>query len=166
MASEVGAGQIYAKLGDTLTAKYKDEYPADYPTTEKAKTFTATAAVGVVVPLPIETVKPSLVDPETGEALVAGKVGEMVMLRTTVTNVATVEKSFTVLFKVVDEAGVTVHIGLAEGSLAGGASFSFGSSWTPTAAGTYKVYAYVWKSLAEPGVVLSEPVVSEIVVTE
>jgi len=166
IATTTGLGQIYAKVGDTLTAKYKDEYPADYATTEKSKVFSKTATVGVVVlPIPMEAAKPSMVSPVTGATITTGKVGERVYLSTTVTNKVVVSKDFEALIQVKDEAGVVVYIGTVGGTIAGGQTLNVRTTWTPPAAGTYTVEVLVWKSLAEPEA-LSEKVTTTITVTE
>jgi len=150
VSSTFETGKVYAKIGDTLYAAYKDKYPADYATTEKSKTFTGTAVVGVPVERPVPASDQKFVDPNTGAEKTEGKVGETIMLQVTVTNVDATNKTFTAIFKVKDLTGATIYIGWASGTLTPGQSFTPAISWTPTAAGTYTIEVLVVKSISEP----------------
>jgi len=146
----IETGKVYAKVGDTLYAKYVDAYPADYPTTEKSKTFTGTAVVGVPVARPVPASDQKFVDPNTGAEKTSGKVGEAIMLQATVKNVDAVSKPFTAIFKVKDSSGATIFISWVSGTLTSGQSLTPAVSWTPSAAGTYTVEVLVIKSISEP----------------
>jgi len=150
ISNTFATGKVFAKLGDTVTAKYKDEYPADYAVTEKPKTFTGTAVVGVPIARPVPASSQKFVDPTTGAEKTSGTVGQAIMLQTTLKNVDATSKSFTAIFKVKDSAGVTIFISWVTGTLAAGQELSPAVSWTPSAAGTYTVDVLVVKSLAEP----------------
>jgi len=150
ISSTYETGKVYARVGDTLTASYRDDYPADYATTGLPKTFTGTALVGVPVERPVPASDQKFVDPNTGAEKTSGKVGEAIMLQATVTNVDAVSKSFTAIFKVKDSAGVTIFISWVTGTLAPGQSLSPAVSWTPSEAGTYTIEVLVVKSIAEP----------------
>ncbi|MEM4436625.1 MAG: hypothetical protein QXO22_06715 [Thermosphaera sp.] len=142
----VGAPQVPAKLGDTLTIEYVDPIATDG--TEKL--FSKRVMVGVPIerPVPVSAVK--FADPITGAEKVVGKVGEMVLLQAMVKNVDVVDRSCTVVFKVKDATGATIYIGTATATLAPGQEFSPGITWTPMLAGNYTVEVLVIKSLAEP----------------
>jgi len=150
VSNTFATGKVYAKVGDTLYATYKDEYPADYATTEKPKTFTSTAVVGVPVERPVPASDQKFVDPNTGTEKTEGKVGETIMLQVTVTNVDVTNKSFTAIFKVKDSNGATIYIGWASGTLSPSQTFTPAISWTPTDVGTYTVEVLVVKSIPEP----------------
>jgi hypothetical protein len=143
-------GKVYAKYGDTLYAKYTDPYPADYADTKKSKIFTGTAIVGVPVARPVPASAQKFVDPVTGAEVTAGNVGKAIGLQATVKNVDVVSKPFTAVFKVKDEAGVTIYIAWISGTLAPGQELTPGVSWTPDKSGNYTVEVMVFKSLAEP----------------
>ncbi|MEM4537934.1 MAG: hypothetical protein QXP68_04225 [Thermosphaera sp.] len=142
----VGAPQVPAKLGDTLTIEYVDPIATDG--TEKL--FSKRVMVGVPIerPVPVSAVK--FADPITGAEKVVGKVGEMVLLQAMAKNVDVVDRSCTVVFKVKDATGATIYIGTATATLAPGQEFSPGITWTPMLAGNYTVEVLVIKSLAEP----------------
>ncbi|MCS7097754.1 MAG: hypothetical protein NZ922_02095, partial [Candidatus Methanomethyliaceae archaeon] len=157
-------GKIFARVGDTVTAKYTDEYPADYATTGKKKTFTGTAIVGVPIERPVPASDAKFVDPTTGAEKVTAKVGETTMLQATVRNVDVVDRPFTAIFKVKDAAGVTIFISWITGTIAPGQSLSPAVSWTSTAPGTYTIEVLVIRSIAEP-TPYSDPVTRTLTVT-
>ncbi|MEM0232038.1 MAG: hypothetical protein QXG78_02890, partial [Candidatus Methanomethyliaceae archaeon] len=150
IVSAYETGKLYVKIGDTITVQYKDELPADYAITEKSKTFTATAIVGVPIERPVPASAQKFVDPVTGAEKVSGKVGETVMLQASVKNVDVVDRPFTAIFKVKDAAGVTIFISWITGTLAPGQELSPAVSWTPGMAGSYTIEVLVIKSIAEP----------------
>lgn len=150
ISSTFATGKVYAKVGDTLTAKFTDALPADYATTGKTKSFTGTAVVGVPVARPVPASAQKFVDPNTGAEKTAGAVGTAIGLQATVKNVDVVSKAFTAIFKVKDSAGVTIFISWVTGTLAAGQELTPGVSWTPSAPGTYTVEVLVIKSLSEP----------------
>ncbi|MBS7605726.1 hypothetical protein KEJ31_05445, partial [Candidatus Bathyarchaeota archaeon] len=142
----VGAPEIPAKLGDTLTIEYVDPIAADG--TEKL--FSKTVVVGVPIERPVPARAVKFADPITGAEKAAGKVGEMILLQATVKNVDVVEKTCTVVIKVKDAAGATIYIGTATATLAPGQEFAPGITWVPTIKGDYTIEVLVIKSLAEP----------------
>jgi hypothetical protein len=150
ISSSFAPGKVYAKVGDTLTAKYTDALPADYADTGKSKVFTGTAIVGVPVARPVPASSQKFVDPNTGAEMTAGTVGQAIGLQATVKNVDVVSKTFIAIFKVKDASDVTISISWVTGTLAPGQELTPGVSWTPSAAGTYKVEVLVFKTLAEP----------------
>jgi hypothetical protein len=150
ISSSFATGKVYAKVGDTLTAKYTDALPADYADTGKSKAFTGTAIVGVPVARPVPASSQKFVDPNTGAEKTSGTVGQAIGLQATVKNVDVVSKTFTAIFKVKDASGVTISISWVTGTLAPGQELTPGVSWTPSAAGTYTVEVLVVKTLAEP----------------
>ncbi len=149
ISSTLTTGKVYAKNGDTLTAKYTDAYPADYGTTGKTKDFTGTATVGVTVERPVPASDMQFLDPSTGQP-VSATTGTTLMLQATLKNEDSASKSFTAIFKVIDANGVTISISWVTGTLAAGQTMSPAVSWMPTAAGAYTVEVLVIKSISEP----------------
>jgi hypothetical protein len=141
----IGAPEIPAKLGDTITIEYTDPIAADG--TEKS--FTKTVVVGVPVERPVPASEQKFLD-VTGAEKKVGKVGETVMLSAKVQNVDVVDREFTAIFQVKDERGAVVYIAWVTAKLAPGTSMTPAVSWTPTVAGTYTVEVLVVKSIAEP----------------
>jgi len=141
----MGAPQIPAKLGDTITIEYMDPIAAD----GKSKLFAKTIVVGVPVERPVPASEQKFLD-VTGAEKKVGKVGETVMLSTKVQNVDVVDREFTAIFQVKDERGAVVYIAWVTAKLAPGTSMTPAVSWTPTVAGTYTVEVLVVKSIAEP----------------
>jgi len=150
ISSSLETGKVLVKYGDTLTASYTDDLPADYATTEKPKTFTGTATVGVPVARPVPASSQKFVDPNTGAEKTSGKVGEAIGLQATVKNVDVVSRPFTAIFKVKNSAGATIFISWISGTLQSGQELTPAVSWTPTLSGTYTVEVLVVKSLSEP----------------
>jgi len=142
----VGAPQIPATLGDTITILYEDPISA----TGVSKVITKVVNVGVPVERPVPASSPKFVDPNTGAEKTSGKVGEAIMLQATVKNVDAVSRPFTAVFKVKNSEGVTIFISWVSGTLAPGQSLTPAVSWTPSAAGEYTVEILVIKSIAEP----------------
>jgi len=149
LSSTLGAGKVFTKNGDTLTAKYTDPYPADFGTTGKSKAFTGTATVGVTVERPVPASDMQFLDPSTGQP-VSATTGTTLMLQATLKNEDSASKSFTAIFKVIDANGVTISISWVTGTLAAGQTMSPAVSWMPTAAGAYTVEVLVIKSISEP----------------
>ena len=141
----MGAPQIPAKLGDTITIEYMDPIAAD----GKSKLFAKTIVVGVPVERPVPASEQKFLD-VTGAEKKVGKVGETVMLSAKVQNVDVVDREFTAVFQVKDENGAVVYIAWITAKLAPGTSMTPAVSWTPTVAGTYTVEVLVVKSIAEP----------------
>ncbi|MEM2881578.1 MAG: hypothetical protein QXP73_06715 [Candidatus Methanomethylicaceae archaeon] len=150
ISSAFATGKVYAKVGDTIKAEYKDNLPADFASTGKAKTFSGTAIVGVPVERPVPASAQKFVDPNTGVEKTTGAVGQAIGLQATVKNVDVVSKTFTAIFKVKDSAGVTIFISWVTGTLTPGQELTPGVSWTPSAAGEYTVEVLVVKTLSEP----------------
>ncbi|MEM2441929.1 MAG: hypothetical protein QXX99_06125 [Candidatus Bathyarchaeia archaeon] len=142
----MGAPEIPAKLGDTLTIEYVDPIAAD----GTKKLFSKTVIVGVPIERPVPASAVKFADPITGVVKTAGKVGEMILIQADVKNVDVVERPCTIVIKVKDAAGVTIHIGTATATLASGQVFTSGVTWVPTLAGDYTIEVLVVKSLAEP----------------
>ena len=145
-----GAGKIYAKYGDKIYVEYKDEYPADFAETGKAKIFTAEATVGVPVEKPFEVATPKAVEPATGAPVNVTTVGKMVAFSTEIKNIDVVDRTFAYVVQVKDASGVVVYLSYIEGTVPSGYSFTPTISWTPTAPGVYTVEVFVWKSVAQP----------------
>jgi len=95
----IGAPEIPAKLGDTITIEYKDPIAADG--TEKL--FSKSIAVGVFVEMPGKAEAVKTVDVVTG-AEVTPKVGREVFLTISVKNTDIVERSMTAIVVVRDPA--------------------------------------------------------------
>ncbi|MEM1587276.1 MAG: hypothetical protein QW457_07600, partial [Candidatus Bathyarchaeia archaeon] len=109
-----------------------------------------TVVVGVPIERPVPASAVKFADPITGAVKTAGKVGEMILIQADVKNVDVVERPCTIVIKVKDAAGVTIHIGTATATLASGQVFTSGVTWVPTLAGDYTIEVLVVKSLAEP----------------
>jgi hypothetical protein len=106
----MGAPQIPAKLGDTITIEYMDPIAAD----GKSKLFAKTIVVGVPVERPVPASEQKFLD-VTGAEKKVGKVGETVMLSTKVQNVDVVDREFTAIFQVKDERGAVGLHSLGDG---------------------------------------------------
>ncbi|MEM1842807.1 MAG: hypothetical protein QXL19_10570, partial [Ignisphaera sp.] len=140
----IGAPEIPAKLGDTITIAYEDPIAAD----GKSKTFTRTVAVGIFVEMPGRAEKVRFVDVVTG-AEVAPKVGREVFLTVTLRNTDIVERGMTAIVVVRDPAGVAVARFAAVVTLGAGASTEVSFGWTPIVSGSHTVEVYIVKSLAD-----------------
>lgn len=151
ISSSIATGKVYAQVGDTLTAKFTDPYPAAYVTNgNKAADFTGTAIVGVPVSRPVPASGQAFVDPNTGATVTGGTVGTAVGLQAAIENVDVVSKPFTAIFQVKDPNGVVIFISWVSGTLTAGQSLTQAVSWTPSVAGSYTVEVLVVKSLSVP----------------
>ena len=137
--------------GDTVTAQYDDDtLPAPHKETESIRVG-ATTLIGTVVPplerVPISNLK--AVD-SFGSTLDTISVDSQIQLEADLTNGQDKLQDFAYLVQIQDENGVTVSLDWITGTLTAGQSFTAGSSWTPTEAGTYEVTAFAWESIEEP----------------
>lgn len=140
----IGAPQIPAKLGDTITIEYLDPIAAD----GKSKLFSTTIAVGRFVEMPGKAEAVKTVDVTTG-AEVKPSVGKEVFLTLTIRNTDIVERSMTVIVVVRDPAGVAVARYAAAVTLGAGAATDVSFGWTPIVSGDHSVEVYIVKSLAD-----------------
>jgi hypothetical protein len=140
----IGAPQIPAKLGDTITIEYRDPIAADG--TEKV--FSKSIAVGVFVEMPGKAEAVKTVDVVTG-AVVVPKVNREVFLTVSVRNTDIVERSMTVIVVVRDPAGVAVARYAASFTLGAGASTEQAFGWIPIVSGSHTVEIYIVRSLAD-----------------
>jgi len=140
----MGAPQIPAKLGDTITIEYEDPIAAD----GKSKLFSKSIAVGVFVEMPGKAEAVKTVDVVTG-AEVTPKVGREVFLTISVKNTDIVERSMTAIVVVRDPDGVAVARFAASFTLGAGASTEQAFGWTPIVSGSHTVEVYIVRSLAD-----------------
>ncbi|MCX8186414.1 MAG: hypothetical protein N3G48_04835 [Sulfolobales archaeon] len=143
-----GSGRVLAAHGTKIFVEYIDMFPADYATTEKAKKFSASAPVGVIIERPIVPKKTSFIDPRTG-AVVTPKVGVMVGISVELSNVDVNDQSFTVILVVKDPDGIVVKVDSVSIPLPAGKSGAVTFSFTPKLVGNFGIEAYIVKSLAD-----------------
>jgi len=141
----IGAPQIPAKLGDTITIEYSDPIAADGTAW---KLFSKSVAVGRFVEMPGKAEAVKTVDVTTG-AEVKPSVGKEVFLTLTIRNTDIVERSMTVIVVVRDPAGVAVARYAAAVTLGAGAATDVSFGWTPIVSGGHSVEVYIVKSLAD-----------------
>jgi hypothetical protein len=147
-------GALFVKDGDKVTASYKDEYPADYPVTGKAKTFTATVTVGVPPVVGTQTFgKPAAtVGTLEGVAKTTFTPTETVALSTTIKNNAGTSITYTWILQIKDAQGRVVFLSFQSGTIAPGATATPGMGIVPKLvglpAGTYTAEIFVWDNFA------------------
>jgi hypothetical protein len=92
---------------------------------------------------------PEIVDVE-GVPILAPKVGQLLVVQSTIENVDVTDHDFAYIVQIKDKAGVVVHLAFITGTIVEGDTVTPGVSWTPTKAGTYNAEVFVWESLTEP----------------
>jgi len=142
----IGAPQIPAKLGDTITIEYLDPIAADGTAW---KLFSKSVAVGRFVEMPGKAEAVKTVDVTTGAVVEKPSVGKEVFLTLTIRNTDIVERSMTVIVVVRDPAGVAVARYAAAVTLGAGAATDVSFGWTPIVSGGHSVEVYIVKSLAD-----------------
>jgi len=110
----------------------------------------ATGAYSITVSQFVVTAStPALKDTE-GNVIANATAGTQVLLTTKLYNRGSVDKSLLYIVQVKNAAGTVVFLSFVSGTVPAGAEYEFGIAWTPSAAGTYTVEAFAWKSWAEP----------------
>ena len=159
---------VSAKVGDTITIEYTDEFPAEYdPDDEEDKDFTYTVTVGAVPARGLsESTKatPPQVKDTTGTALSNVVVGVQVVLTTRIDNSLVVDRPFTALMEVRDAFGITVFLAWQTGVLNPEGDAEVGLSYTPAEPGRYMVRTLVVSDITNPQI-LSQVEQSELIVT-
>jgi hypothetical protein len=137
------ANEIQVSIGDTVTIEYVDPFNA----AGEQETLTETAVVGIRPELPV-TVEQGQITDELGNVLEVVDVGDLVLVQGTFTNEDIVDVTVTLVVRIDDELGVTVHLGVATITVAPGQTATLSVSWVPQAPGTYTVTITAWDSLA------------------
>jgi hypothetical protein len=147
-------GALFVRDGDKVTASYEDKYPADYPVTKEAKTFTATVTVGVPPVVGTQTFgKPAAtVGTLEGVAKTTFTPTETVALSTTIKNNAGTSTTYTWILQIKDAQGSVVFLSFQSGTIAPGATATPGMGIVPKLvglpAGTYTAEIFVWDNFA------------------
>ena len=160
--SSVSAGSITVRMGDSITVKYNDKYPADYADRVKmvvdpSKDFTINLPVGAKGPTSTTTT-PSKAAPTTieGKSISEVKAGMQIVLLSTIQNNEDTPRDFVALITTADSDGAVVSIKIVSGQLPAKGESKVGGDFTPDSAGTYKVKVFVLSDLASP-IILATP---------
>ena len=138
--------RLNAKLGDIVTAEYKDRTP--YDTTAKIPLKEhATAFIGSDTPF--STTSTRIVD-GYGNPVTTPTINQPVQVTAHITNHGGKDQPFTYLVEIQNADGVNVAVSWISSTLAAGQSLDPEQEWTPTAHGTYTVNVYVWASIDNP----------------
>jgi len=135
----------------TIPSEITQPIPTPTPTPQPTPTPTPTPQ-----PTPTEDVKEKLefsnlhIVDSFGNPTTNIAVGDKVKVSALIKNLQNREQSFAYLVQVQDTSGITKSTGWITGSLSPRQSFSPGWEWTPKAAGTYTVTAFLWKSANDP----------------
>ena len=157
-ADESSGHGLRVAEGDTVTARYDDHtVPKPFSTADEL-IITATSQICTTVP-PLERVPATnlrIVD-AFGNSLDTVSVDQQVQVSADIANGQDRAQPFAYLVQVQDANGITVELGWIASTLAPRQAASQASLWTPLAAGTYTVTAFVWESTDNP-TALSPPV--------
>ena len=143
-------GALFVKDGDTVTASYKDRYPADYPVTKKEKTFTETVTVGIPPVVGTQTFGKPTAAVGTLEGVPKNTFTptETVALSTTIKNNAGTTITYTWILQIKDAEGRVVFLSFQSGTIAPGATATPGMGIVPQQVnlppGTYTAEIFVW----------------------
>jgi hypothetical protein len=161
--SGTAGGAISVKIGDDITIRYTDEFPADFAEEEEDKDFFFTVPVGTVGTLGTTTVTPPRLQDVSGQDIDEVSAGQQVVLTTDVRNNEASATPFVALIEVRDSSGVTVFLAWQTGTLPANGRTQVGLSWTPEDSGDYEVRTFVISNLNRPDI-LSEVETSDITV--
>lgn len=156
IVEEPESDAIAAEIGDTLTIKYTDDFPAGYdPDDEDDKDFTYTVKVGKIVEGGVEESTspsaPSIKD-IVGKQLDQVNPGQQVILSTTIANNLDKDQQFAAIIEVRDSSGITVFLAWQTGKLNSDDEAEVGLSWTPNTSGQYTIRTFVVSDLANPDI--------------
>lgn len=149
---------LYAREGDTITAKYVDTTlpPPNLPSEQLE--LTSTAFVGSTGP-PLERAPASnarIMD-SNGNSIDRSTVGKQVHFTSDIGNGMDREQEFTLFAQILDEQDKVVSLGWIDGVLNPNDSFTASISWIPEKTGQYEATMFVWESIDNP-TALSPPV--------
>ena len=124
----------------------------------------ATGAYSVAVSqFVVSATEPALKD-VNGNEIASTTAGTQVLLSTKLNNHGSAAKALLYIVQVKNAAGSVVFISFVSGTVPAATEYEFGIAWTPSAAGTYSVEAFAWKSWTEPEA-YSEVSTSSVIVT-
>ena len=110
----------------------------------------ATGAYSVTVSqFAVSATEPALKD-VNGNEIASTTAGTQVLLSTKLNNHGSAAKALLYIVQVKNAAGSVVFISFVSGTVPAATEYEFGIAWTPSAAGTYSVEAFAWKSWTEP----------------
>jgi hypothetical protein len=165
----VEAGSVTVKVGDSVTVKYNDLYPADYADRVKlvvdpSKDFFFNMAVGVGPGDNTSTTPttPALTD-LSGRAVTSLSADQQVVINSTIRNNEQGTRAMAAIVEVRDASGFTQYLQWQTGTVPGNGEVNAGFSWTPDAPGTYQIRVFVVTSITNPAA-LSSIVTSSVTV--
>jgi hypothetical protein len=124
----------------------------------------ATGAYAIAVSeFVVSATVPALKD-VNGNPISSAAHGTQVLLSTKLNNLGSAAKALLYIVQVKNAAGSVVYISFVSGTIPAATEYEFGIAWTPSAAGTYTVQAFAWKSWTEPEA-YSEVSTSSVIVT-
>ncbi len=141
----VGAPQIPAKFGDTITIEYVDPITADG---RANVAFTKQLIVGRFLERPANATSVDLLDPVNGTPITP-RVNVPVLITANISNMDVIDRSMTVFIIVRDDRNVTVGLFVGTITVRAGGWAIFGAQWIPFAAGNYTIEIIVVKTLTD-----------------
>jgi hypothetical protein len=152
----VEAGSVTVKVGDNVTVKYNDKYPANYAERVKLVVdpsqdffFNLPVGVGPGDVTSTTPTAPALTD-VSGRTVTQVVSGQQVIINTTVRNNDQGARAMAALVEVRDASGFTTYLQWQTGTVPGNGEVSVGLSWTPDAAGSYTIRVFVVSNITNP----------------
>ena len=93
-------------------------------------------------------------------------VGQEIQLQSTAAGNFTSDQAFAYIVQIKDENGITVMLTWVDGKLSPKEPSDLAISWIPEESGKYNVAIFVWKDLADPSPLTTEPIRTEIEVKD
>ncbi len=149
---------VSVSVGDVVTIRYTDQYPADYADRiddddNPEKDFDVSVPIGT----PIQGTDSTSVTTPTMKDLRGNDLTELdarvqAVISTSITNNNNLPQQFAAIVEVRDEDGFTVYLQWQTGTLQANGRTNIGLSWTPDAPGTYEIRTFAISNLSNPAV--------------
>lgn len=149
---------VSVSVGDIVTIRYTDQYPADYADRiddddNPEKDFDVSVPIGT----PIQGTDSTNVTTPTMKDLRGNDLTELdarvqAVISTSIKNNNNLPQQFAAIVEVRDADGFTVYLQWQTGTLQANGSTNIGLSWTPDAPGTYEIRTFAISNLSNPAV--------------
>jgi len=159
IVDEPESDAIAAQIGEQITIRYTDDFPADYdPDKGDEKDFDHTVKVGKVTKEGITEITnvetPTIVDLEGNKLDILSR-DRQVILSTTITNNLDSNQPYVAIIEVRTSDGITEYLSWQTGELGPDDIIDVGQSWLPDSAGSYTVRTFVISDLSNPQILSS-----------
>ena len=161
---ESGGKRLFAVLGDSIHAKYKDAtLPLPYNIQDTLDIISESKLESSIPLLERVTISDVYLADRSGNPVQEIREENSFQIVGTVHNNQNFEQSFVYIIQIKNQEDITMEISWIQGELSANQTLQVSQSWMPDSAGEYKVETYVWNSLKDtlpltPNLTMTVPV--------